>query len=416
MRLHVAAALIAVAPVSSYFTCNIARQQKIGWGCHSTTSITTKKTLFSSLQDEIESDAFNLLSKPSKESAKKEGVTSQVYDMFLAELVFSPNDPRLDIMENAERAFDEGFLNWLANKVEKSKDAEEKVALRDLLEMINDIKRKIELSQMAEERMAKEKEEELERMRIEAEELAASNAPLSDAEVLQKATNIRITKTESDGATEEVKKKTFYETDISPEIRMSYEGLLQKLLPPYNPGETVATQVYNLYDQCDAQLVKILNNLADNGDEDSKVVIEAIAVEQQKRIAAATETLKEVLAMREPPRMEGAIVKFARDGRIDEPFLLLLEANADQAKKAGAMGPAELMMKLHARAQEEKDKYTASKEIKLLRKLLRAPDSDARIELLEEAFQPKDALIVSILHTLIIYPFIVQILTNYYKI
>lgn len=309
-------------------------------------------------------------------------------------MVFSPNDPRLDIAENAERAFDEDFLNWLANRVKNSKDAEEKVALRDLLEMIHDVKKKIELSQMAEERMAREKEEELERMRIEAEELAASNAPLSDAEVLQKATNIRVTKSESDEGMEEGEKKTFYETEISPEIRMSYEGLLQKLLPPYNPGETVATQVYNLYDQCDAQLVKILNNLADNGDADSKVVLEAIAVEQQKRIAAATETLKEVLALREPPRMEGAIIKFARDGRIDEPFLLLLEANADQAKKAGAMGPAELMMKLHARAQEEKDKYTASKEIKLLRKLLRAPDSDARIELLEEAFQPRDALIV----------------------
>ena len=391
-RLHVTAALLAVTPVSSYLSCNIInRSQRLGW---IRPSCNPKSQLYSSLKDEIEGDAFNLLSK---KTDKKSGgpPKSQGFDIFLAELVFSPNDPRLDIAENAERAFDEDFLNWLANRVQNSKDAEEKVALRDLLEMIHDVKQKIELSQMAEERMAKEKEEELERMRIEAEERAAANAPLSDAEVLQKATSIGVSASESEAIEE--KKQTFYETDISPEIRMSYEGLLQKLLPPYNPGETVATQVYNLYDQCDAQLVKILNNLADNGDEDSRVVLEAIAVEQQKRIAAATETLKEVLALREQPRMEGAIIKFAREGRIDEPFLLLLEANADQAKKAGAMGPAELMMKLHARAQEEKDKYTASKEIKLLRKLLRAPDSDARVALLEEAFQPRDALIVSIL-------------------
>jgi len=175
---------------------------------------------------------------------------------------------------------------------------------------------------------------------------------------------------------------------------MSYEATLQKLLPPHNPGETVASVVCNLCDQCDAQLVKILNNLADNGDADSKVVLEALAVEQQKRVAAATETLKEVLALGEPPRMEGAIIKFAREGRIDEPFLLLLEANAQQARAAGANGPADLMMRLHARAQEEKDKNAASKEIKLLRKLLRAEDSDARMALLEEAFQPRDALIV----------------------
>merc|ERR1712157_545964 len=187
----------------------------MGWGgCN-------KSQLFSSLEDEINSDAFNLLShgNTSSEKTKK----SQQFDSFLAELVFSPNDPRLDIAENAERAFDEDFLKWLSNKVQNSKDAEEKVALRDLLEMIHDVKQKIEISRLAEERMAKEKEEELERLRKEAEELAASNAKLSDAEVLQKATTLRVTGPESDEEKKEEKKKTFYETEISPEIRMSYE-------------------------------------------------------------------------------------------------------------------------------------------------------------------------------------------------
>jgi len=394
---HVTAALIAVIPVSSYLSSNIGRGsvgQQIGWARNC--AIITKKPLFSSLDDEIKSDAFNLLSTSSSDTKKAGGAPrNQNYDIFLAELVFSPNDPRLDIAENADRAFDEDFLSWLANKVERSIDAEEKVALRDLLEMILEVKKKIDISKMAEDRMAKEKEEELERMRKEAEELAASNAPLSDAEVLLKATNIRVSASESEEEKVEEKKKTFYETEISPEIRMSYEGLLQKLLPPYNPGETVATVVYNLYDQCDAQLVKIINDLSDNGDADSKVVQETIALEQQNRIGIATEALKEVLALREPPRMEGAIVKMAREGRIDEPFLLLLEANADQARKAGANGPADLMKRLHARAQEEKDKHTASKEIKLLRKLLRAEDSEARLVLLEEAFEPRDALIVA---------------------
>ena len=93
--------------------------------------------------------------------------------------------------------------------------------------------------------------------------------------------------------------------------------------------------------------------------------------------------------------MEGAIVRLAREGKIDEPFLLLLEANANQAEAAGAQGPAQLMRKLGQRAMAEKDKQSSSKEIKLLRQLLREDDSTKREQILEEAFTPKEALIVS---------------------
>jgi hypothetical protein len=131
-----------------------------------------------------------------------------------------------------------------------------------------------------------------------------------------------------------------------------------------------------------------------NGDADSQAVLDALATEQQARVNAATENLREVLSKGEPMRMEGAIVKLAKEGKIDEPFLLLLEANADQARAAGAVGPAELMTKLRQRAMAEKDKQSASKEIKLLRQLLREPDQNKREELLTEAFTPKEALIV----------------------
>ena len=139
----------------------------------------------------------------------------------------------------------------------------------------------------------------------------------------------------------------------------------------------------------------MLNERAQNGDGDSQAVLDALAVEQQKRVNAATMALKEVLSKGDPMRMEGAIVKLAKEGRIDEPFLLLLEANADQARAAGATGPAELMMRLRKRAVQEKDKQSASKEIKLLRQLLRENDSNEREKILTEAFTPKEALIVS---------------------
>jgi len=64
------------------------------------------------------------------------------------------------------------------------------------------------------------------------------------------------------------------------------------------------------------------------------------------------------------------------------------------ARKAGATQPAQLMLRLKNRAQEEKDKLTHSKEIALLRKLLRADTNIQRALILEDAFTPKEALIV----------------------
>jgi uncharacterized protein HemY len=74
---------------------------------------------------------------------------------------------------------------------------------------------------------------------------------------------------------------------------------------------------------------------------------------------------------------------------------LLLEANATQARDAGALGPAQLMDKLRARAAEEKDKQISSKEIRLIRQLLRADDAAEREKVLEDAFTPRENLLVS---------------------
>jgi len=95
--------------------------------------------------------------------------------------------------------------------------------------------------------------------------------------------------------------------------------------------------------------------------------------------------------------MEGAIVRLGKEGKIDEPFLLLLEANANQARAAGASGPAELMMRLKKKAVDEKDKTSSTKEVKLLRKLLREESSEEREKLLEDAFTPRQNLLVRII-------------------
>ena len=53
-----------------------------------------------------------------------------------------------------------------------------------------------------------------------------------------------------------------------------------------------------------------------------------------------------------------------------------------------------LSEKLRKRAADEKDKQASSKEIRLLRKLLRTDDAREREKIFEDAFTPKNALLV----------------------
>jgi hypothetical protein len=236
--------------------------------------------------------------------------------------------------------------------------------------------------------------EEAERLRVEqAEADADAGLHMSNADVLRKASSIQAAQMDVD-VVKKVERKNFFEEELTPEIRMSYEGMMKKLLPPYKAGDSATSVIFNYYDQFDAQLMKVLDERSSNGDIDSQLVLDALGVEQQKRLATATDAIKSVLALGEPMRMEGAIVKLARGGKISEPFLLLLEANENQAKDAGALGASQLMRRLRKRASEEKDKQAASKEIRLIRQLLRADDAEERGKILEDAFTPKTALLV----------------------
>jgi hypothetical protein len=344
--------------------------------------------------DEVNSDSFNLLGGD-KDDRGSQSEIDRAYETFLAQLVFSANDPRLDIVDNIDLCSDPAWLAWLDNKINTTTDVEEKMALRDLNEMILDIVKRMELSKVAEEREAKEKAEAEAARLAEAEARAEEGRKMSDADVLRKARSVDRSGL---GDAAEIKNNgvSFYDQELTPEIRMSYDELVKKILPPYKPGDTPASIVFSYYDQFDAQFIKVLKERADNGETESQEILDALSAEQSKRLAAATENIKTVLAAGDPMRMEGVIVKLAKEGKVDEPFLLLLEANANQAAAAGAEGPAKLMRRLGERAMEEKDKQSQTKEIRLLRQLLRTDDSAKREELLTDAFTPRQGLLVSV--------------------
>jgi hypothetical protein len=352
-----------------------------------------RMTLFGIL-DEVMGDNYNLMSSSDDDEINM----NDAYEVFLGDLVFSTNDPRLDIIDNYEKATDPKFIDWMNQKAQTSNDPEERLALKDLLEMILDTQKKQELSQMAADRIAKEAAEAEEARLARAEAEAEEGRLMSNAQVLRKAQAIdSATRVSAEDRAEAASKKvSFYEQELTPEIRMSYDDTLKQLLPPYKAGETPQSIVRTNYEKFDAQFVKVLNERVEmSGDADSAALLEALAVEQGRRILAATENLRSVLAMGEPMKMEGLIVKMAREGKLDESFLLLLEANETQARDAGATGPAELMKRLRMRAIEEKDKQASTKEIALIRKLLRAADSASREAILVDAFTPRESLLVA---------------------
>jgi hypothetical protein len=343
------------------------------------------------LLDEINSDDYNLMDT----SDESEINMNDAYEMFLGDLVFSTNDPRIDIMNNYERATDGDFLGWLEKKIENSTDPEERPALKDLFDIIVDVKKRTDLSKLAKEREAREAGLQEQQRMEQAEADAEAGRQMSNTDVLRKAMSIDSAKSEEDLLSTKPK-KTFYDEELTPEIRLSYEDQVKKFLPPYKGGETAQSVVFSNYERFDAQFVKVLAERSISGEVESTALLEALAEEQRKRISTAAEALKSVLSMGEPMKMEGAIVRLARDGKIDESFLLLLEANETQARDAGATGPAELMKKLKKRAAEEKDKQMSSKEIRLIRKLLRADDAQEREQILEDAFTPREGLLVTI--------------------
>lgn len=344
------------------------------------------------IMDEIQSDAFDLSGSSSATSGDEDDIEG-AYEMMLGELVFSTNDPRVDIYNKLDLVADPAFLTWLDNKIETSKDPDERTGLRDLMDMIMDVKTKVEVNLAAEEREAKQAEEAEQQRLAAAEAEAEAGRAMSNEDVLRKA--VAIDSAETEKLVEKTEKKSFIESEITPEVRLSYEGTLKKVLPPYKEGTTPASIVYNYYDQFDAQFVKLLTEMTNGGNEDAKALLEALAVEQQNKIQAATETLQEVLSMGDPMKMEGAVVRLAREGKINEPWLLLVEANENQAREAGATGPAEVMGRLRKKAQNEMDKRMSSKEIVLIRQLLREDDAAEREKILEEAFTPKEQLLMA---------------------
>lgn len=121
----------------------------------------TSTSLFGILDEVNDDSLFSLGGKTETTSSGAPVVSdkSQAFEIFLAELVFSTQDIRVDIMDNIEKAEDPEFRDWLKEKSETSTDVDEREAMRSLFETIEETVRMIALGKQQEEREKQQQEE-----------------------------------------------------------------------------------------------------------------------------------------------------------------------------------------------------------------------------------------------------------------
>lgn len=273
-------------------------------------------------------------------------------EVILAEMRFSDPSKLPMLVQNALPILDESFYTFLEEKINTSADIEERQTLRDLRDAITDIMKQLYDAQMKD---------------ASAESTAPEGAP--------------------DGPAIDVSAGG---ADIAD---ATYDELIDKLVAA-GTGAELKTAVGASYDRVDMRLLERLSERVALGGSDASAlagVRDTINAVMKERVATATEALKTVLAAGDPVAMRKQIDLLARQGKVDDAFMLLLQANVEQAAKAGAEQAVKVMKMVLEHAMKVKE-VGLDPEIKLIRSLIRTEDSETRVKMLMEGLKPRQTV------------------------
>lgn len=175
----------------------------------------------------------------------------------------------------------------------------------------------------------------------------------------------------------------------------SYDELLDRLAAAHAESPAaLKTAIDASYGSIDLRLLERLGERIAAGGEQAQtghVVRDAISAAMNERMAVAMEAVKNVLSAGDATAMRAALDTLARKGKIDDAFILLLQANLEQAKKAGATQAVQAMQMVLDHTSSIKE-VGLEPEIKLIRSLLRTEDAAARVEMLTECLKPRGSV------------------------
>jgi hypothetical protein len=299
-------------------------------------------------------------------------------EQILASLLFSNNDILEDVLNNLHE-IDERFTKFLQDKVDKTRDFEERTALQSLLDTINTVLERV-----------KEAQGENQTNSVVDEELTIEQVKQRMQEV-QMGTSI-------DNKTEG--KKVNKAFTVQKEKMDSFKQILSRFTGLIDE-QALEEAVQANYDLCDKDFMEMLKAEADacfveGADAEGKQyqdLMSTITRVMAGRIATAQERLQLILSKSRlgVKAMESVVVAMVRKGEVDEALTLLMETNAQQAQNAGATQAANVLRTLLNRVMTERERNLPDEQ-RLLRALLRENDSEKRKELLHTAFKPSKVM------------------------
>jgi len=294
-------------------------------------------------------------------------------EQILAGLFFSKNDILEDVLNNLHEINDD-FVGFLQKKVDGAKDMDERVGLSSLRDTIVSVLERVKEADGS-------------------KDGALPDAELTLDQVKQRMKEVQMGKTLNEGEVSKRNRK-FSEFSVQEDARSTFLKVLERFqdLPQEMTLKEAVQQNYNLCDYNFMELLqKELNDcLAEGANLEAEQYTELLATINQvmvERIGGAQSRLDRILKRGNPQAMESEIAMMTRKGEVDEALVLLIEANIQQAKAAGAVGASEVLNKLLQRVNVERDRIQPDEQ-RLLRALLKVDDSEKRKGLLYEAFKP----------------------------
>mmetsp|Transcript_51751 Transcript_51751/g.166892 ORF Transcript_51751/g.166892 Transcript_51751/m.166892 type:complete len:384 (-) Transcript_51751:43-1194(-) len=173
----------------------------------------------------------------------------------------------------------------------------------------------------------------------------------------------------------------------------TYRIMFRTLMETENKVADEVAKNYALFDYGFMQRLEEAKAQAAPGSDEAGRIEEvdvALKSEMARRMGEAAEALKSVLTSPSAVVMEGRMTGLARQGKLDDALLQLLEANLQRASEAGEAGKGAVaaLSKLKQRVMEELDKKVPP-DMALVRQLLRMESKPARLQLLKEKMTPK---------------------------
>ncbi|KAJ8904589.1 hypothetical protein NDN08_001107 [Rhodosorus marinus] len=169
----------------------------------------------------------------------------------------------------------------------------------------------------------------------------------------------------------------------------SFEKLRDDIL---NFPEGVAMGVEKYYSGMTQEFLALLTAQAETSPK-AKEVLEAVYNKMNLVMASAQDNLLSALKSPNPGALVEKLESLHADNKLDDSFMLLLAGNLEQAKKAGVENAVQALQEVQKQAMSILDE-SVTPELRLVRKLLREPNVDARSALITEAFKSKGSFIL----------------------